>query len=169
MLILFEYSTARETTFSFCRRPEKMVFPKKLHWNFMYYQERWYFIFPEIWSYPLNEKKISKKTYDLKKKIHMIFSSNVLKRLSFQKNCAGTWFLVLSGKIEFFFLKTWYFSFGREAKEGPSQEIHGGAIFSVNTCRYYKHDIMPLCQKKSNMILSRKNTPKSDWHSRLTF
>ena len=85
MLILFEYSTARETTFSFCRRPEKMVFPKKLQWNFMYYQERWYFIFPEIWSYPLNEKKISKKTYDLKKKYIWYFLQMFWKDCLFKK------------------------------------------------------------------------------------
>ena len=85
MLILFEYSTARETTFSFCRRPEKMVFPKKLHWNFMYYQERWYFIFPEIWSYPLNEKKISKKTCDLKKKYIWYFLQMFWKDCLFKK------------------------------------------------------------------------------------
>ena len=51
----------------------------------------------------------------------------------------------------------------------PSQEIHGNMIFSVYTYRRYKRDATLPCQKKSKMILFRKNTPKGDWHSRLTF
>ena len=102
MLILFEYSTARETTFSFCRRPEKMVFPKKLHWNFMYYQERWYFIFPEIWSYPLNEKKISKKTYDLKKKYIWYFLQMFWKDCLFKKIALEHDFLYYLERSNFF-------------------------------------------------------------------
>ena len=42
-----------------------------------------------------------------------------------------------------------------------SQEIHGNMIFSVYTYKYYKRDIT-LLQKKSKMILSRKNTLKGD-------
>ena len=133
-----------------------MVFPKNCSgiWSFLYFSERWFFFFPKIWSYPLDGKW--KMTF--LKKIHgkMIFSSNVLKRWSFQKNCTGTWsFLYYLERLE---NERWY--------------------FSRNTRRYdifciYKRDIMPLCQKKkkkkSKMILSHKNTPKGDWHSRLTF
>ena len=43
-----------------------------------------------------------------------------------------------------------------------SQEIHVNMIFSVSTCRCYEHDATTPCQKKSRMILLRKNTPKGD-------
>ena len=36
--------TARKTIFSFSRRPEKMVFPKKLSWNMIFLA---LFLFPE--------------------------------------------------------------------------------------------------------------------------
>ena len=49
-----------------------------------------------------------------------------------------------------------------------SQEIHGN-IFSGYMCGCYKRGATPLSQKKSKMVLSRKNTPKGDQRSRLTF
>ena len=64
-----------------------------------------------------------------------------------------------------FFRKMWYFFFGRKMKDGFSQEIHGNMIFSVYMYKYYKCDIT-LLPKKSEMIFSRKNTLKGDWHSR---
>ena len=157
-----------KTIFSFSKCSEKMVVPKKLHWNMifllllgkmiflfpeniilffrqkmkddvsqkiyenmifssnvlkrsffqknsteiwyflLYYLERWYFFFPKIWSYSLDGKW---KMIFLKK-IHgnMIFSSNVLKRWSFQKNCTGIWsFLYHEERWHFFFPKIWYF------------------------------------------------------------
>ena len=81
-----------------------MVFPKQIcawTWSFLYYWERWYLIFLEIWSYTLDGKW---KMIFLKK-IHgnMIFSSNFLKRWSFQKGPRRHMiFLVLSGKMVFF-------------------------------------------------------------------
>ena len=65
-------------------------------------------------------------------KIHRnkIFSSNSLKRLSFQKG--PRWhiiFLVLFEKMVFFPPKTWYFFPGQKARGGPSQEIHGNITF----------------------------------------
>ena len=41
--------TARKTIFSFSRHPEKMVFPKKLHWNMVFHLllGKIIFIFPE--------------------------------------------------------------------------------------------------------------------------
>ena len=41
--------TARKTIFSFSRRPEKMVFPKKLRWNmiFLVLSGKMIFLFPE--------------------------------------------------------------------------------------------------------------------------
>ena len=65
---------------------------------------------------------------------NMIFSSNVLKRCSFQKGSRRDMiFLALSGKVVFFFPKTWYFFPGRKTREGWP--------FSRNT---RKHDIFYL-------------------------
>ena len=75
----------------------------------------------------------------------MIFSSNVLKRLFFQKKLHWNMiFLVLSGKMVFFPKKT-YFFFGREIEDDLFQEILGNMIFSVNTYRCYKDDAVTLC------------------------
>ena len=96
--------------------------------------------------------------WSLSKKAHenTEFSSNFLKRWSFQKGRRRDMiFLVLSGKMVFF-PKTRYFFLGQEARDGPSQEIHGNMIFSVHTCGCYKRGVTPLSQKKSRMVLSHK-------------
>ena len=50
--------TARKIIFSFSRRPEKMVFPKKLRWNmiFLVLPGKMIFLFPENMILPLGEK-----------------------------------------------------------------------------------------------------------------
>ena len=132
----------------------KMIFPKKIHGNMifysnvlkrwffqknhtaiwsllLYYLERLYFFFPKIWSYSLDAKW--KMIFLKKKKIHrkMIFSWNAPKRWSFQKKwCLNMIFLVLSGKIGVFFPENIFF-FGRKMKDDLFQEIHGSMIFSV--------------------------------------
>ena len=57
-------------------------------------------------------------------------------------------FLVLSGKMIFIFSGTRYFLFERKKEDDLSQEIHGGTIFSVYTCKRYKGGVKPLRQKK---------------------
>ena len=55
-----------------------------------------------------------------KKKIHrkMMYSSNVPKRWSFQKNCTGIWsFIYHEERWYFFFPKIWYFFYGLKMKE----------------------------------------------------
>ena len=77
-------------------------------WSFWYHQKGWYFFSPKIWYYSLGGKW---KMIFLKK-IHgnMIYSSNVPKRWSFQKNCTGIWsFLYHEERWHFFFPKIWYF------------------------------------------------------------
>ena len=73
---------------------------------FLVLLEKMIFLFPENMILPLRWKMkddLSQKKKK-KKKIHgnMIFSSNVLKRLSFQKVLRETVFPVLSGKMVFF-------------------------------------------------------------------
>ena len=80
-----------------------MVFPKKNPTGI------WSSFFPKISSYSLDRKwKII-----FLKKVHgnMIFSSNVLKRWSFQKNPTGIWsFLYYLERRYFFFLEIWSYS-----------------------------------------------------------
>ena len=82
---------------------------------------------------------------------------------------AGVWSLLYYLERWYFFPKTWYFFLGRKVRGKLFQEIHGNMKFYVYTYRCYKRGAMLLCQKKSNMILYRKNTPEGDWRSRLTF
>ena len=82
---------------------------------------------------------------------------------------AGLWSLLYYLERWYFFPKTWYFFLGRKVRGKLFQEIHGNMKFYVYTYRCYKRGAMPLCQKKSSMILYRKNTPEGDWRSRLTF
>ena len=77
----------------------------------------------------------------------MICSSNVLKRWSFQKEAHWDMiFLVLSGKMVFFFLKI-YFFLGRKVRDDLSQEAHGNMTFSVYMYGCYNCGAMPFCQK----------------------
>ena len=134
--ILARPYAARKTIFSFSRRPEKMIFPKKLRWNltFLLLRGNMTFFFPEnMISAPGGKWKMI-----FLKKIHgnMIFSP---KRWSFQK---GTWSFLYYPKRLYFFPKTWYFFPGRITRERWP--------FSRNT---RKHDIlylicsMPPCEK----------------------
>ena len=154
-----------------------MVFPKNWAgiWFFLHYRERWYFFFPKIWSYTLDgkrkiiflkkKKKKKKKYMEIWHFIQMFSKDGLFKKnaLSYDLSCIDC----LARCI--FYPKTWYFFFGWKTKYDLSQEIHGNMVFSVYTCRCCKHDITPLCQKKSRMIFPYKNTPKGDWYSRLTF
>ena len=71
-----------------------------------------------------------------------------------KKSCWNMIFLVLSGKMVFFFREIWYFFFGRKVKDDLSQEIHENMIF------------LYICINVKNMISSWENTLKGDWHSR---
>ena len=108
-------NTPRKTIFSFSRRPEKMVFPKKLRWNmiFLVLLGKTIFPFPENMILHL----IRKMKVDLSLKIHgnMIFSSNLLKRWAFRKGPRRhIIFLALSGKMVFLSRKHDLFSLGRK-------------------------------------------------------
>ena len=97
----------------FFQTPWKMVFSKKLRCNmiFLILSGKMIFIFPENMILPLGRKMKD----DLSQKMHgnMTFSSNVLKRWSFQKGLG--WdiiFLALSGKMVLFSQKHDIFSLG---------------------------------------------------------
>ena len=166
---LVHNNTARKTIFSFSRRPEKMVFPKKSRWNmiFLVLLGKMIFLFPENMILPPDGKwKII-----FLKKIHgnMIFSSNVLKRWSFQKRLLrwGMIFIVLSGKMVFFPENMIFLPWAGSE----------GWPFSRNT---WKYDIScvhvwvlqtwchaPLSKKIKDGLIPKKR-PKGGWRFRLT-
>ena len=95
-----------------------MVFPKKSHWNLIFFllSGKIIFLFPEnMILLPQNG------WWSFSKTIHrnMIFSSNVLKRLSFQKGSRRDMiFLVLSEKVVFFSRKHGIFFLGGKWERG---------------------------------------------------
>ena len=54
-------------------------------------------------------------------------------------------------------------------KDDFSEETHGNMMFSVYTYKCYKHGIMPVFPKQSNIIFPSKGTFIGDWNSRFTF
>ena len=113
-------------------------------WSLLYYRKRWYFFFPKTWTCSIDGKRkmIFLEKYSWKCDIFFKCSEKMV----FSKMLHWDMiFLVLSGKIVFFFAKTWYFFLGRKLKDDLSQETHGTMIFFLYTCRCYKHDIMSLC------------------------
>ena len=100
----------------------------------------------------LSQKNTRKYSIFFKLSEKMVFSNRTLYYLE---------------RWHFFPPKTWYFFPEQKVRGGLSQELHGNMTFSVYTYGCYKRGTTPLCQKKSKMVLSRKNTPKGDWRSRL--
>ena len=130
-------------------------------WSFLCYRERWYVFFQKILSYPQteNERSSFSKIYT---EIWYFFKR--FEKMVFSKSTApGMIFLVLYGKVGFFFLRTWYFFPGWKTREGWP--------FSRNTRKHYIFYLISStlpCENKTKTILSHKNTPKGDWHSRST-
>ena len=149
-----------------------MVFRKKLRWNmiFLVLSGKTIFLFTE--NMILHVRQTINDDLSQKKKKAKIwyFLQTCWKDGLFKKDRSATWFFL-------YYLERWYFfsrkhdnfSIGRKVRDYLSQEIHGNMIFSVYTCGRYKLCTTPFCQKKSKMVLSRKNTPEGDWRSRLTF
>ena len=132
------YFTARKTIFSFSRRPEKMVFPKKLRWNIIFLVlSGKIFLFPKNMILPPDGKwkmiflkKITWK-YDIffKCSEKMVFSKRIaLKRIALAYDLSCT--IWERGIV---FPKTCYFFPGWKMRERDdlSQEIHGNMIFFV--------------------------------------
>ena len=150
LILLVTGITSRKTIFSFSRRPEKVVFLKKLAgiWSFLYYREWTCFFFSEIWSYTLNGK---------------------WKMIFLKKNTEIRYFLQTFCKDGIFSPKTWYFSLGRKW-EMTFLRKYMEIWYFLCTCTGVTNMVPRSSdkKKKSKIILSRKNTPKGDWRSRLT-
>ena len=136
---------------------------------FLVLSEKMIFIFPENIILFFRQKM---KDDLSQKKIHgnMIFSSNILKRCSFQiKSHWNMIFLVLSER--------WYFVFTRKydlfSLDGKWKVIFLKKYIEIwyflYICINVTKMILHFCQKKSKTIFPRENTLKGDWHSRLTF
>ena len=99
----------------------------------------------------------------------MVFSSNVLKRWSFQKNCNGIWSF-------FYYLERWYFFpenkiLGRKWKMIFLKKYMEIWFFLYMRTDVTKINVMALCQKKSKMIFPPKKIHFKvidilGWHSR---
>ena len=87
-----------------------------------------------------------------------------------KRSCWNMIFLVLSGKMVFFFSKTCYFFLGRKVTVDPFEEVHGNMKFSVYTYGCCKRGSVPLCQKNQRLSYAAKIHQKVidvlDWHSR---
>ena len=150
-------TTTLKIIFSFSRRPEKN---RVRIWSFLRYRERW-------WSDPLDGKwkmSILKKYTEIWYFLQMFWKYGLFKGIPFGYDLS-----CIIWKDGIFFPKTWYFFLGRKVRGDLFQEIHGNMKFYVYTYGCYKRAAVPLCQKKSKMILSHKNTPEGDWRPRLTF
>ena len=142
----------------FFKCSEKMVFPKKIA---LEHDLSCFIIWKMIFLFPENIVLFfRRKMMIFLKKVHgNIFSSNVLKRWSFQKkSCWNMIFLVLSGKVVFFAKKIWYFFFGQNMKDYLSQVIHGNMIFSVYMYKCYNYDILLLQKKIKDNLLPKNYT-----------
>ena len=129
----------------------KRWFFQKKHagiWFFFYYQERWHFFFPKIWS----DLQTENERWSVSKKIYgdMAFSSNVPKRWSFQKGPRWDIFCTI-WKGGWKMRERWPFSRNTRKR---------GFFYSIGST--------PPCQEKSKTTLSRKNKPNSDWLPRKT-
>ena len=116
----------------FCKCSEKMVFPKKLHWNmiFFVFSGKMILLFPENMTLFFRRKTKD----DLSRK--NTWKYNIFCRCSekmdfpkkFHRNMI---FLVLSGKMIFIFPENMILLFRRKMKDHLSQKIHGNIICSV--------------------------------------
>ena len=168
--------TARKTVFSFPRRPEKMIFPKKSCWNmiFLVLSGKIIFLFPENMIWHLRQKMKDDLSQKNTRKYDIFFK--VSEKMVFSKRAAqGHDLSCIIWKDGIFFPKNMIFFPWAGSERRPFSRNHWNMIFSVFTYGCYKRDVTPLCKKKkkkkkkkSKMVLSRKNTPKGDWRSRLT-
>ena len=92
-------------------------------WSFLYYRERWYFLFTKIWSYALDGKW---KMIFLKKYMEIwSFLQAFQKGGISEKGRAGTWSFLYYLERWYFFPNNMIFFHWAESERGPSQEVNG--------------------------------------------
>ena len=133
--------TAQKTIFSFSRRSEKMVFPKKLRWNmiFLVLSGKMIFLFPENMILHLRRKMKDDLSQKNTRKYDIFF------KLS-QKMVFRTWFFMYYLERWYFFPeKMIYFPWAESERQSFSWNIWKYDIFFVHGC--YKRGATPLCRK----------------------
>ena len=128
-------------------------------WSFLYYQERWYFFFPKIWSYSSDTKgkmiflKKKKKYLEIWYFLRMFWKDGLSKKFVPGRDLfCNIWKDGIS-----FFQKIWYFFFRRKMKEDDLyQRARGNMVFSVYMRRRYKYDIAFLGKKKQGCPYPQK-------------
>ena len=159
--ILARPYAARKTIFSFSRRPEKMIFPKKSRWNltFLLLRGNMTFFFPR--KYDLSARRKMKDDLSQKNtRKYDIFFKCSQKMVFSKRTTPGHDLSCIVSKDSIFSPKACYFFLGQKIRDDLSQETHDGMIFSVYMDRCYGQGALTLCQKKSKTILSCKNTLK---------
>ena len=107
-------TTARKTIFSFSRRPEKMVFPKKSRWNMILLVLSGKMIFLFLENMILHLKRKTKDDLSQKKYTEIrYFLQTFWKDGLFKKGHAGTWSFLYYLERRFFSWKQHIYSLGR--------------------------------------------------------
>ena len=108
------------------------------------------FLFPENMILHLRRKMKDDLSQKNTRKYNIFFKLS--KKMVFSKRDRRDMiFLAFSGKVGFFFPKTWYFFLGQDVRDDLCQEIYGKTIFSVYMYGCYKRGVTPLCQKKKKL------------------
>ena len=149
--------TARKTIFSFSRRSEKMVFPKKLRWNmiFLVLLGKMTFLFPENMILYLRRKMKDDLSQKNTRKYDIFFK--LAQKMVFRT----LFFMYYLERWYFFPEKMIYFPRAESERQSFSGNIWKYDIFFVHVRVLQTWCHAPLL-KKLKIVLSRKNTPKGD-------
>ena len=101
-------------------------------WPLLYYQERWYFLFPKISSYSIDGKW---KMIFLKKYMEIWYSFKCFEKMVFpKKNSTGIWSFLLYyvERWHFFPLKIWSYCLDGKWKMTFLEKVHENVICSSN-------------------------------------
>ena len=149
--------------FSFSRLPEKMVFPKKLHWNmiFLVLLGKMIFLFPENMILHLRRKMKDDLSQKNTRKYNIFFTLS--ENMVFPKRTAPAHDLscIIWKDVFFFPENKIFFPWAESERRSFSEDTWKYEIFCVHVrvLQTWHHPPLP---RKSKMVLSRKNTPKGD-------
>ena len=126
-MVLFNI-TARETIFSFSKCSEKMIFPKKSHWNMIFlvssgkknFSQKNILFFRQKMKVDLSQKNTWKYDIFFKCSKKMVFPKKLHWNMIF---------LISWGRMAFLSPENIFF-YGQKMKDDISQKIHGN-MFSV--------------------------------------
>ena len=142
---------ARKTIFSFSKCFEKMVFPKKLHWNmiFLALSGKMMFLFPEnmilFFRHKRKDDLSQKNTWKIWCFLQMFWKDGLSKNFAPEYDLfCNIWKNGIS-----FFQKIWYFFFRQKMKEVDLyQKTRGNMTLSLYMRRCYRREIALLIKKQ---------------------